>query len=86
MITHESVKEHLTSMFKGETIDFCDENLVQRADLTRIRKIYKLNQAAQAVGKKRHDAIAEVTEVKADVALRELEIFILGLMALRGAG
>lgn len=85
-ITHDSVKEHLTSNFKGETIDFCDESLAQKADLTRVRKIYKLNQPAQAVNKKQQGAIGEVTEVKADAALRELEISILGLMALRGAG
>lgn len=86
MITHDSVENHLASTFKGEMIDFCDESLAPQADLKRITKIYKLNQPAQAVGKKRQDAIGEVAEVQTDVALSELEMFILGLMALRGAG
>ena len=76
----------MASMFKGEMIDFCDNILAQTADLTRIKKIYKLNQPVQTVGKKRQDAISQLAEDKADVALRELEMFILGLMALRGAG
>lgn len=67
-------------------IDFCDEILAQKTDLTRIKKIYKLNQPAQALGKKKQDAIGDVTEVKPDVAVEELEMYILGLMALRGAG
>lgn len=76
----------MTSTFKGEMIDFCDNILAQMADITRIKKIYKLNQPVQTVGKKRQDAISEIAEAKDDVALRELETFILGLMALRGAG
>lgn len=86
MITHNSVKNHLTSTFQGEMIDFSDNILAQKADLTRIKKIYKLNQSAQAGGKKRQDAIDEVARVKTDINIGELEVFILGLMALRGAG
>lgn len=73
-------------MFMGEMVDFCDESLAQKADLTRVRKIYKLNQPAPAMGNKPQEANGEVADVKADIALRELEISILGLMALRGAG
>lgn len=68
-------------------IDFCDESLAQKADLMRIRKIYKLNQTLRTAGKyQQQKAMSDLHEVKADVAQRELEISILGLMALRGAG
>ena len=73
-------------MFQGEMIDFCDDILAQKTDLMRVRKIYKLNQPAQAGSDKRKESISEVAEAKSEVALRELEMSILGLMALRGAG
>jgi hypothetical protein len=79
------VKEHLVSTFEGEMIEFCETSLAQKTDLARIRKIYKLHNPARAVDKKQEDPQGVVPD-KHEVALSELEMSILGLMALRGAG
>jgi hypothetical protein len=73
-------------MFKGESIEFNDKCLAHMTDLARVRKLYRLHIPAQVVGNKPHDTKGGVSGVRDEVALRELEISILGLMALRGAG
>ena len=81
------MKEHVGANFEGECVQFCDENLQRCTDLRRVRKIYKLNPPASIMSKKikedfDHPKSIEIEEVKART---ELEISILGLMALRGA-
>ena len=67
-------------------IEFCDTNLALKTDLTKVRKIYKLNSSTRVVGNKQQGAKSGLTGVEDEVALRELEMAILGLTALRGAG
>ena len=85
-ITLQSVHDHLTSTFEGEMVEFCDKSLAHQTDLARVRKIYKLNYPIGTVRNKSREANEEVAGVSDEVALRELEMSILGLMALRGAG
>lgn len=67
-------------------IEFCDRRLALTTDLAKVRKVYKLNNSTRVVRNKQQDAKSWCTGVEDEVALRELEIAILGLMALRGAG
>ncbi|KAI9859560.1 MAG: hypothetical protein M1824_003726 [Vezdaea acicularis] len=83
-ITHESVQEHLSSVVEGTPVDFADSILQETADFARIKKVYKLINRAH--GKKK-EAAGDLQVVQApgnDV--KDLEIAILGAMALRGAG
>lgn len=72
------MQSHLISHFEGDQIPFTDENLSLMTDTARVKKIYKLNSVGgggKAVGGK---------EI-GDAERKELEILILGSMALRGA-
>lgn len=70
-------------MFNGESIEFSDKCLAQKTDLVRVRKLYKLNTSAH---NKQNDIKGGASGVKDEFALKELEISVIGLMALRGAG
>lgn len=80
-ITHGSVKQHLDAVVEGDAVAFDDQVLARMTDLARIRKIYKLNVPVQTSGKKKRegDNVSDESERK------ELEVMVLGLMALRGA-
>lgn len=67
-------------MVEGEQVPFEDDVLASMTDLARVRKIYKLN--VQGGGKK--DAVVNGVG-KEEVERKELEITVLGSMALRGA-
>lgn len=82
-ITHESVKTHLETAIQGESIEFCDENLAKFVDVARVRKVYKLNGPARPAGRKKQ-AASDAVEIEASVT-RDLEMSILGLIALKGA-
>lgn len=88
-VTAESVGQHLDSVVEGMSVEVSDGTLAQTADLARVRKIYKLNsggKASRSRGQHLDDASAE--SEKAQQAIREvkeLEVNILGLIALRGA-
>lgn len=84
--THEYVNEHLTSTVEGELVEFCDKSLAQETDLARVKKIYKLTHPAHIIRNKLKPAYDEAAQVKEEVTLIELEMSILGMMALRGAG
>ena len=78
--TAEAVQAHLTANFEGEQVEFSDELLGLMTDLARVRKIYKLNSGGgKSLGK------GTVNRTSKDFAERELEVLILGSMALRGA-
>ncbi|KAL1999215.1 hypothetical protein VTN02DRAFT_4882 [Thermoascus thermophilus] len=77
-ITHDSVAEHLAKSVEGTSVPFDDESLSAISDLGKIRKAYKLGAAPSAPAK------APVNGTT-DGGKRELEISILGAMALRGA-
>lgn len=61
---------------EGTQVEFSDEVLIGMTDLSKVRKYYKLNALGGKGGK---DAITGKDEIK------ELEVLILGSIALRGA-
>ena len=78
LVTYDNVKAHLSDHFHGECISFCDGNLQAKTDFQRLRKIYKLNSPAR---QRKH----EKPENKDDAEVKDIEMSILGLIALRGA-
>jgi len=80
-ITHDSVAEHLGKSVEGTSVPFDDESLSAIADIGKIRKAYKLGAAPAASAKAPSAQVNGTT----DGGKRELEINILGAMALRGA-
>lgn len=74
--------------FEGECIRFCDENLQRCTDLPRVRKIYKLNTPTSGTSKRTKENPDNQKSIETEdevMARKELEMSILGLMALRGA-
>ena len=72
----DAVQEHLTKSVEGIQVEFSDEVLAEMTDLARVRKYYKLNGIGGNIGK---DGATSKDERK------EIEMLILGSMALRGA-
>ena len=75
--TAESIEAHLRENVQGTQVAFEDEVLSNMTDIARVKKIYKLNAAGG--GKK-----AVVNGVGKVDERRELEVTVLGAMALRG--
>lgn len=73
--TAESIARHLESAIEGTWTVFNDESLAEISDIPKIKKIYKLQDPTNPGLK------GEVGEVDKS----ELEVAVLGLMALRGA-
>lgn len=94
-ITLESVSQHFSTHIQGNEVPFDDATFQQTADFDRIRKVYKLSTLAPRT--KKGGPVPKVDgAVNGDAALtngdkanfnetRNLEVQILGLMALRGA-
>jgi EKC/KEOPS complex subunit CGI121/TPRKB len=80
-VTFDSVKNHLGGAVRGMPIGFDDESLSRCSDVSQIRKAYKI---APVPADKKH-----VPQLNGSINFRsyigELEIAILGGMALRGA-
>lgn len=75
--TAESIEAHLREHVQGTQVAFNDEVLSSMTDVARVKKIYKLN--AGGGGKKPViNGVGKVDE------RRELEVAVLGAMALRG--
>jgi EKC/KEOPS complex subunit CGI121/TPRKB len=70
------VQLHLSAAFEGEQVGFSDEELSSMTDMARVKKIYKLN----SVGAGKGGAV-----VNGEAERREMEMLVLGSMALRGA-
>jgi EKC/KEOPS complex subunit CGI121/TPRKB len=66
---------------EGIQVPFADDGLQDMTDLARVRKIYKLN-TTNGGGKKTVNGINGTNEVG---ERKEVEILVLGSMALRGA-
>jgi EKC/KEOPS complex subunit CGI121/TPRKB len=79
LITAADMQVHLDTEIRGEQVPFDDHIIAEMTDLTRVRKIYKLNGGG---GKK--NIILNATSKRNEEA-KEMEIFILGSIALRGA-
>lgn len=90
-ITDQSVQQHLTSAIQGTAVEFSDENLGTLTDLARVRKIYKLNNDGGRKSKKpsKESQLSKPEAASDNVdeshEKKELEVAILGVMALRGA-
>lgn len=76
------MKNHLIAAFEGESVEVCDKNLAGMTDLTRLRKAYKLSPPARLGGNKKQTEFQEIGD-KGFVG--ELEMVLLGLIALKGA-
>ena len=66
---------------EGTQVAFSDDGLQDMTDLARVRKIYRLN-TTNSGGKKTVNGINGTSEVG---ERKEVEILVLGSMALRGA-
>ncbi|KAG9790355.1 hypothetical protein KCU88_g1239, partial [Aureobasidium melanogenum] len=95
-ITLESVSQHLSTHIQGNEVPLDDATFQQTADFDRIRKVYKLSTTLAPRTKKSGPVPKVDGAVNGDAALtngdkanfnetRNLEVQILGLMALRGA-
>ena len=96
-ITASSVAEHLSLSVEGMSVTFNDGNLAPFTDEAKVRKLYRLSGAGKegSKGKRRRKDGSEEGSAAVDGVGRadrdpekerkELEIAILGLMALRGA-
>ncbi|TVY85662.1 EKC/KEOPS complex subunit, partial [Lachnellula willkommii] len=76
----EEVRRHLEGAVEGEGVGFEEEVLAGIVDVGRVRKIYKLNGGGSGGKKSVVNGVANEGEER-----RELEVSVLGAMALRGA-
>lgn len=85
-ITLANVSQHLSANIKGQECAFDDASFRKVADIDRIRKIYKLGAAAQNGRSSAAFNGGSVANGKGgDEETKQLEVQILGFMALRGA-
>ncbi|KAI9821134.1 MAG: hypothetical protein M1827_003868 [Pycnora praestabilis] len=91
-ITHESIQQHLQSTIEGSELRFSDETLNAKTDLARVRKIYKLHAPSNSGaggGKGKGGVTGQMNGIEghksAEEERKELEVAVLGLIALRGA-
>jgi EKC/KEOPS complex subunit CGI121/TPRKB len=87
-VTFESVRSHLESVVDGTCADFNDESLQVTSDLGKIGKAYKIDSSVSSKGqirslKSHMSGMAGIDPVAKE--RKELEISILGAIALRGA-
>ena len=75
------MQQHLRFAVKGIAVEFSDAVLMGMTDTARVRKIYKLNAQPQAMGMISKDQSNGSSEEER----KELEVMVLGLMALRAA-
>ncbi|TEY34312.1 hypothetical protein BOTCAL_0638g00030 [Botryotinia calthae] len=78
------ISEHLSSVIEGEPDPFDDESLASMVDIARVKKLYKLNALGGGGKKSGANGVSGKAEDKVDER-KELEIMVLGAMALRGA-
>lgn len=67
---------------QGKAIEFNDANIAAVSDLAEIKKVYKLNSSTKPAGRGEK---AESQGLSEDDIREEVEVAVLGLMALRGA-
>jgi len=98
-ITSSSVSEHLAASVIGTLVEFSDQTLAPLTDVAKVRKLYKLGGVGEdsskgkrwrkdgsEEGSRGHDGV-ERKYAEKDIGRerKELEVAVLGLMALRGA-
>ncbi|KAJ9294166.1 hypothetical protein DTO271G3_7028 [Paecilomyces variotii] len=80
-ITHDSVAQHLGETVEGSPVQFSDETLSAISDVSKIRKAYKLGAAPAKPTKATSDQVNGTH----DSSQRDLQVALLGAIALRGA-
>ncbi|KAL8680304.1 MAG: hypothetical protein Q9186_003486 [Xanthomendoza sp. 1 TL-2023] len=92
-----SIRKHLSDNIEGTPLPFTDLEIAQVTDIVKVRKIYKLTNVTQGnsringKGRKEKQKLDEGVgsvngdQGQEDAERKELEIMVLGLMALRGA-
>ncbi|KZF24440.1 CGI-121-domain-containing protein [Xylona heveae TC161] len=93
-ITTDGVRTHLSRAVDGAAVPFIDESLRSMTDLAKIKKIYKIG-TSNNVGSAGKRNKSDISPTGSQMVLngnqaelkerKELEVAILGLMALRGA-
>ncbi|THV46772.1 hypothetical protein BGAL_0361g00100 [Botrytis galanthina] len=78
------ISEHLSSVIEGEPVPFEDESLASMVDIARVKKLYKLSALGGGAKKGGANGVNGKVENKVEER-KELEIMVLGAMALRGA-
>ena len=78
----EDIQSHLSKVVDGDQVDFSDSALRAMTDTARVKKIYKLNYS-RVNGRGKGNAVYGSDRTGQDS--KELEMLILGSMALRGA-
>ncbi|KAL8838395.1 MAG: hypothetical protein Q9170_002155 [Blastenia crenularia] len=96
-INAATVELHLSKLIQGNPLPFEDARIAEYTDIAKVRKIYKLTDLGRnnlkSTGKgikgkidQSEDArIANGGRMKEEAERKELEVMVLGLMALRGA-
>ncbi|EXJ83430.1 hypothetical protein A1O1_07053 [Capronia coronata CBS 617.96] len=85
-VTFESVSAHLSTHVQGKEYPFDDSTFHETADVDRIRKAYKLSSLApKSAPAKSAKVLNGVTNGEKVDLTKNLEVQILGLMAIRGA-
>ena len=84
-ITHDTIESHLQEVVKGTPLSFEDSSFEGISDVPKIMKAYKLSQLPQVKGKSSPSAIGSSDRILAAEERHELEVSVIGLMALRGA-
>jgi len=79
------VAQHLGLVVKGTPVEFSNKAFNEIADLARIKRIYKLNTGQSASLAKKRDAEGNGIDDAGISERKELEIAIIGAIALRGA-
>jgi len=77
-VSAESVSRHLEQHIQGEQVPVSDETLGELVDVARLKKTYKLNSTAPKKG-----TLKDAQSVQEE--RKEMEIHVLGSMALKGS-
>ncbi len=94
-----TVQKHLSESIEGDAVPFSDAEIARFTDIGKIRKAYKLVDSAKQTGRHKSKGLrvrdTQCQDRSADLMngdsrpgeaeRRDLEIMVLGLMALRGA-
>lgn len=82
--TAASIQAHISSAIEGDQIAFSDAELQVVTDWGRVKKIYKLNNAAVSGPGNKQAKVTNGTTTSEEDQRKELEALVLGSMALRG--
>ena len=86
-VTNSSVSQHLSGAIKGTTIGFDDNNISKFTDMSKVKKTYKINDGKNIVQPRNNKGNPIVGNSKGEEqskGAQELEVIVLGMMALRG--